>query len=157
MLATQSNNFAINFPPYVREEVNGTKIALKSILPFVISGTFFKGLSELSLIQSPETVVYIASKVCNVSMYILLIGGVLNCFYQLHKEEKRIADKKIQGIKHMMIEITEDEREFLERICKKTESFATMNLQHKMPYKHTFDNNVENMVRLKDKFKKKEI
>ncbi len=49
----------------------------------------------------------------------------------------------------MLVDITEKERGFLERICSRAETFAMMNL----PHKNSLSNDVTEIIILKNKFR----
>ncbi len=53
----------------------------------------------------------------------------------------------------MIIDITEEEREFLERVCRRAEQFCKMNLQSPGV---AFNNDVDKIKTLKEKLKVKE-
>lgn len=54
----------------------------------------------------------------------------------------------------MKVEITEEEREFLERICARAEIFCMMNVFKKSVYLSPFDKDLKSITDIKMKFKK---
>ena len=82
-----------------QNELPEMKYFAKHFISMTLVAAIFKILSEQCLSQPPETVAFVASKICQSCITLTLLVGSVNMLYQFTKEEdKQVLKKKSKDI-----------------------------------------------------------